>query len=73
MKVFKALTGSTCGILAETHTLAQCLALYLGDQGKFSMGFSVVFQASTGKKLRENNHGNNYGTREIDAKHSAND
>ena len=68
-KVFKALTGSTCGILAETHTLAQCLALYLGYPGKFS----VDFQASTGKELRENNHGNNYGTREIDVKHSAND
>jgi hypothetical protein len=35
------------------------------------MGFSVVFQASTGKKLRENNHGSNYGTRKFDAKHSA--
>ena len=35
------------------------------------MGFSVVFQASTGKKLRENNHRNNHRTRKFDAKHSA--
>ena len=28
-----------------------CLASYLGDSEKFSMFFSVVFQASTGKKL----------------------
>jgi hypothetical protein len=35
------------------------------------MFFSLVLQASTGKKLRENNHGNNYGTRKFDAKHSA--
>ena len=34
------------------------------------MFFSVVLQASTGKKLQENNHGNNYGTRKFDAKHS---
>ena len=33
--------------------VAQYLALYLRDPGKFSMGFFVVFQASTGKKLRE--------------------
>ena len=31
----------------------------------------LVFQAGTGKKLQENNHGNNYGTRKIGAKHSA--
>ena len=35
------------------------------------MGFVVVFQASTGKELWENNHGNNYGTRKFDAKHFA--
>ena len=35
-----------------TKTLAQCLASYFGDPGKFSMVFSIVFQASTGKKLR---------------------
>ena len=52
-------------------SLAQCLALYLGNLGKFFMGFSVVFQASTGKKLRENNNCNNYGTRKLDVKHSA--
>ena len=33
------------------QTLAQCLLIYSGDPGKFSMGFFVVFQASTGKKL----------------------
>ena len=60
-------------VYSEQSTLAQCLALYLGDPGKFSMGFSVVFQARTGKKLWENNHGNNYGTRKFDAKHSATD
>ena len=32
-------------------SLAQCLALYLRNLGKFSMGFSVVFQASTGLKI----------------------
>ena len=37
------------------------------------MVFSVVFQASKGKKLRgEQNHGKNPGTRKFDAKHSAN-
>ena len=45
-------------------SLAQCLALYLGDLGKFSMGCFVVFQASTGKRLWEYNYGN-------DIKHSA--
>ena len=34
------------------------------------MGFSVNFQASTGKKLRENKDGNSYGTCKFDAKHS---
>ena len=33
--------------------LAQCLASNCVDPGKFSMVFSVVFQASTGNKLRE--------------------
>ena len=33
--------------------LVQCLVIYLGDPGKFSMGFSVVFQDSIGKKLRD--------------------
>ena len=47
--------------------LAQCLESYFGDPGKFSMVFSVVFQASTGKKL----WGKNHGTRKFDAKHSA--
>ena len=37
------------------------------------MVFSVVFQASTGKKLRGKNHGKNHGTRKFDAKDSAND
>ena len=35
------------------------------------MGFSVNFQASTGKKLRENKDGNSYGTWKFDAKHSS--
>ena len=52
-------------------SLVQCLALYLGYPGKFSMVFSLVFQASTDKKLWENNHKNDYETREFDAKHSA--
>ena len=34
------------------------------------MIFSVVFQASTGKKLWGKNHGKNHGTRKFDAKHS---
>ena len=51
-------------------TKAQCLASYFGDPGKFSMFFFVVFQASTGKKLREKNPGKNFGTRRFDAKHS---
>ena len=38
-------------------SIAQCLASYFGDPVKFSMVFFVVFQASTGKKRRENNHG----------------
>ena len=33
--------------------------------------FSVVFQASTGKKLRGKNRGRNHGTRKFDAQHSA--
>ena len=42
----------------EDHaTLAQCLTLYFGHQGKFSMGFKVLFQVSTGKKLLGKNHG----------------
>ena len=51
--------------------LAQCLASYFRDRGKFSMFFSVVFQASTGKKLRKKNHGKKFGTRKFDAKHYA--
>ena len=35
------------------------------------MVFSVVFQASTGKKLSEKNHGKNYGAHKFDAKHFA--
>ena len=34
------------------------------------MFFSVVFQASTGKKLLGKNHGKNPGNRKFDAKHS---
>ena len=38
--------------IAKCHkTVAQCLASYLGNLGKFSMHFSVDFQASTGKKF----------------------
>ena len=33
-------------------TIAQCLASHLRDPGKSYMVFSLVFQASTGKKLR---------------------
>ena len=33
------------------------------------MFFSIVFQARTGKKLQEKNHGKNHGTRNYDAKH----
>ena len=51
--------------------LVQCLVLYLGDPWIFLMGFFLVFHTSTGKKLRENNHGNNYGMHKFDAKHSA--
>ena len=36
-----------------TKTLAQCLASYFGDPGKFSMVFSIVFQASTGENFGE--------------------
>ena len=53
------------------YTIDQCLALYLEDPGKFSMVFPIVFQASTGKKLREKNHGKNHGTHKFDAKHFA--
>ena len=35
------------------------------------MVFPQFFQASTGKKLWEKNHGKNYGTRKFDAKDSA--
>ena len=51
-------------------SLVQYLALCLGDPGKISLGHFVVFQASTGKKLQENNHGDNYRTYRFDAKHS---
>ena len=33
-------------------TIAQCLASYFKGSGEISMVFSIVFQASTGKKLR---------------------
>ena len=39
--------------------------------GKFFYVFSVVFLASTGKKLQVKNHGKNPGTRKFDAKHSS--
>ena len=41
------------GLLYKRATIAQCLAAYLGDSGKFSIVFFVLFQASTGKKLQE--------------------
>ena len=50
--------------------LGQCFASYLGDLGKFSMGFSVVFHASTGKKLHESKV-IKYGMRKFVAKRSA--
>ena len=59
--------------VSKMELLAQCLASYLGDLRKFSMFFSVVFQASTGKKLWGKNHGKNHGTLNSDAKHSTND
>ena len=37
----------------HTKTVVQCLVSYLGDPEKFSMVFSIVFQANTGKKLQE--------------------
>ena len=46
-------------------TLAQCLASYLGDLGKFSMFFPTVFQASTGKKLWGKKHGKFHGPRNL--------
>ena len=52
------------------NTKAQCLTSYFQDPGKFSMISSIVFQASTGKKLRGKNHRQNHGTRKDD-KHSA--
>ena len=52
--------------------LGGTIALHLGDPGKFSLVFFVVFLANTGKNLRENNHGNKYETRKFDAKHSIN-
>ena len=36
---------------SKSKTLAQCLASYLGDLGKFFMYFPLLFQAGTGKKL----------------------
>ena len=48
----------------------QCLALYLGDPGKFSMGYSVVFQAITGKKLWGKNHGKSPWTWKFDTENS---
>ena len=50
--------------------LAQRLASYFGDPGKFSMFFSVVFQASTGKKLLGKKHRHFHGTQKFDAAHS---
>ena len=37
--------------------LAQCLSSYFGGPGKFSIVFSVIFQASMDKKPWENFHG----------------
>ena len=48
--------GKRENLTCKRETLAQCLALYFGDPGKFSMGFSIVFQAGTGKKLLGKNH-----------------
>ena len=53
-------------------TIAKCLALYLWDPGNFPCLFSVVFQASTSKKIWGKNQENNHGTRKFDANHSAN-
>ena len=46
--------------------------IFRGPRVILAMVFSVAFQASTGKKLWENNHGNDYRTRKCDAEHSAN-
>ena len=54
---------------AITGPIVQYLASYFGDPGIFSMVFSIVFQASTGKKFRGRNHGKNHGTRKFDAEH----
>ena len=59
------------GQVTGVKILAQCLASYFGDPGQFSMFFSIVFQASTGKKLQRKNLGKNPGTKKFDAKHSA--
>ena len=61
--------GPHCNCMSPK--LAQCLASYFRDPGKFSKFFSVVCQASNGKKLCEENHGTFQGTREFDATHSA--
>ena len=53
-----------------TNSLAQFFDLYFGDPGKCSMVFSIVFQASTVKKLVEKNYGNSHETHRFDAKHS---
>ena len=43
---------SSPSIYRDVHALAQCLASYFRDPGKcYMFFFSVVFQASTGKKL----------------------
>ena len=48
--------GKRENLTCKRETLAQCVASYFGDPGKFSMGFSIVFQAGTGKKLLGKNH-----------------
>ena len=52
----------------KIQSLAQCLASYFGDPGKFFMFFSIDFKTSTGQKLQKENHRENHGTRKCDDK-----
>ena len=52
-------------IFYAPETVAQFLASYFGDPGKFSMFFFIVFLAS--KDLGEKKHGKFHGTRNFDA------
>ena len=53
-------------------TEGPCLASYSRDQGKFSMFFSMVFQASKDKKFRGEKQGKFRRIWRFDFTHSAN-